>query len=130
MNTENRVLAMLNKIGNVRTAKKENLGAIEDAINQVKQNIDKVGVDLVNFTDQLNEAINDSLLKQRALAESLLTDLQSISIQREEVFNQFEEINSELMDLGIDNGIDINKIDADFEIAYATADELINNLGL
>ncbi len=130
MNTENRVLAMLNKIGNVRTAKKENLGAIEDAINQVKQNIDKVGVDLANFTDQLNEAINDSISKQRALAESLLTDLQSISMQREEVFNQFEDINSELMDLGIDNGIDINKIDADFEIAYATADELINNLGL
>ena len=66
MNTEQRVLAMLNKIGNVRTAKKENLGAIEKSIKN------KVELGLV---DEL---------------EYSLQDLQSIFSEQQTMLSDFD----------------------------------------
>jgi len=64
MNTEQRVLAMLNKTKEIKLAKKENLGAIEDAIKEAQDNIsaqvaniDTILYNLINETDQIVSGI-------------------------------------------------------------------------
>jgi hypothetical protein len=122
MNTENRVLAMLNKIGNVRTAKKENLGVIEDAINEAQNNI---SVQVDNFESLLytiqndKERISDGLLDYAMQAREVVNTVQSFYDEYEAEYLRLTE---ELDTLGINyNGISTTVL-SDLKDAIAYVD--------
>ena len=75
MNTENRVLATLNKFKEVQKVKKENLGAIEDAIAEEIGNLESRAQKFIDDTDILYTAI-DNFFNTR---DQLISDLSSNS---------------------------------------------------
>jgi hypothetical protein len=101
MNTEQRVLAMLNKIGNVRTAKKENLGAIEDAVDAVKLQLKENGFELELIVENLNEEINNVVSQMQGLVQGLDAVVQEHKFNYEAIEIQFDEASAELDSLGI-----------------------------
>lgn len=130
MNTENRVLAMLNKIGNVRTAKKENLGAIEDAINDAKKNIETSKTLLYDLISNFNNDIDDVIIRSADMSENLRTTLQEATMGYNEFRENYVAIVSEFEDLGIPFDNAIQDIDDKFEEAYALADNLVEKLAI
>jgi hypothetical protein len=108
METQSRVLAMLNKTKEVREARQENLGAIEDAINEVKSNASTILNDLQKIKDNLYSDLDDAISKILAEADYMST------LTYESDFNsKFEEYNiivDELKSLNID--FDTNEVDA------------------
>jgi len=119
MNTENRVLAMLNKIGNVRTAKKENLGAIEDAINDVKSNIAMLETRLYDITNELNNELDNS----ESIINNEIDNVKQYSTSYDndayDVQQQYTELYSELKNAGIDyDESDMDKAMSDFSTAF------------
>jgi len=71
MNTEQRVLAMLNKVQNVRLSKKENLGAIEDAIKNELDNLDSKAQDYIQQSQSLYSAIEEFFNTRDSLVSKL-----------------------------------------------------------
>ena len=129
MNTQERVLAMLNKIENVRTAKKENLGAIEDAVNEVKSNLETRGNDIIALVNELGARLEKGQQDARALAEDLQNSLQEIGMQYNEGEAEYLDIAQELDALGISYDSIFPDIGSDYNDTYELIDNLIFNLG-
>jgi len=109
MNTQTRVLAMLNKIENVRIAKKENLGAIEDAVNQVKDDLTFLRDSIVGYTRDIELAItqyDEANAKATSDLSDSIREIDSlVASLQEEAF----EKTTELDNLGISyDNIDID----------------------
>ena len=130
MNTEQRVLAMLNKVQNVRLSKKENLGAIEDAINQVKVDLSNKGDMIIQLVSDYNSDIDDKILQAKALGEDLL----DLMMQTDGAFNQLEEeyltTAKELDDLGISYDSIFPDLGSDYNDAKNFATDLADKLGI
>jgi chromosome segregation ATPase len=108
MNTEQRVLAMLSKVKQIKLAKKENLGAIEDAVNEVKSELIDLRDNIVGLTRDLEMAISQ-YDEANAKATSDLSDAireadQQFSMLQEEAFVKTTELDN----LGISYDIDID----------------------
>lgn len=102
MNTEQRVLAMLNKVQNVRLSKKENLGAIEDAIAEVKNNADLLLSELDTIQKELQAELFDAVDKILAESDYMISAVGSASSQFDEKLNEYNTIVEELSALNID----------------------------
>ena len=108
MNTEQRVLSMLSKVKQIKLAKKENLGAIEDAVNEVKSELIDLRDNMVGLTRDLEMAISQ-YDEANAKATSDLSDAireadQQFSMLQEEAFVKTTELDN----LGISYDIDID----------------------
>jgi chromosome segregation ATPase len=108
MNTEQRVLAMLSKVKQIKADKKEKLGAIEDAVNEVKSELIDLRDNIVGLTRDLEMAISQ-YDEANAKATSDLSDAireadQQFSMLQEEAFVKTTELDN----LGISYDIDID----------------------
>lgn len=128
MNTEQRILAMLSKIEKVQAVKKENLGAIEDAINEAKSNLsdlyDNMDVLQSDLDRKANEII-DALSSLRNDAESLLS---STGEEFQYNLKLYNEANQELQDLGIEVPLDIDELNRNYENTYDYLNEILGKL--
>ncbi len=88
MNTENRVLAMLNKIGNVRTAKKENLGVIEDTINAEVSRLENQAQDYIQQSLNTYNMIEEF----RQVKNEFISKLSNTNIDMELVYDLIREL--------------------------------------
>jgi hypothetical protein len=130
MNTEQRVLAMLSKVKQIKLDKKENLGAIEDAINQVKVDLSNKGDMIIQLVSDYNSDIDDKILQAKALGEDLL----DLMMQTDGAFNQLEEeyltTAKELDDLGISYDSIFPDLGSDYNDAKNFATDLADKLGI
>ncbi len=97
MTTENQIQVNLQKF----KVKKQNLGAIEDAVNEVKQNLKNTGDMLTELVNNYNSDIDSLINEGVALAEKIST----LMIEADMIYNQYEEeylfIASELDAIGV-----------------------------
>ncbi len=104
MNTEARVLAMLNKVKEVQAQKKQSLGAIEDAIEDSKaEALSWIQTMRINY-DDLENTIAETLDKIQIeidILDSYSKELQEEYLQANE---GFREVNQGLVDNGIEGG--------------------------
>ena len=127
MNTEKRVQERLN---NFRQAREIKLGAIEDAINEVKQNLSNREQMMIESIDNLQSDIDDVLLESRNLAEKLSTSLREATQMFESAREDYEDISSELDSLGIDFDDAMPELGSRFANIYDLADDIMTDLGL
>jgi hypothetical protein len=127
MNTENRVLAMLNKIGNVRTAKKENLGVIEDAINDVKSKLEEKQYELKLVVESFKSEVNDAMDKIMAEGDYLISATSATESGFEELVSEYNNMADELTSAGVDfDNSEIQSIVEEFNAYTETARNIIN----
>lgn len=88
MSTENRVLAMLNKIENVRASKKENLGVIEDTINAEVSRLENQAQDYIQQSLNTYNVIEDFRLMQN----EFISKLSNTNIDMELVYDLIREL--------------------------------------
>jgi hypothetical protein len=127
MNTEARVLATLNKIKEVQSKRKD-LGAIEDAINEVKNSLqgrEETILTIINdFRAKIQKAEQDAV----AVAEYLQTELQSAGMDYNEAEADYLAISKELDDMGISYESSLSDLGSNWNELYDQADNLIFNL--
>jgi hypothetical protein len=88
METQARVLATLNKLKEVRL-KKQNLGAIEDAINNVKNNADEIISKLTEIKSNFFAEVDNSV-------GLILTECDYLGMISTDYQSQFENLENEL----------------------------------
>jgi len=130
MSIENEIFKRLQKLKSERLAKKENLGAIEDAVNQAKNDLEKKEDYLVSVVDNLNNEIDDIILESKSLAERLSVLLREYTAEFEKGTSEYMEIANELDTIGIPYDNVFSDISSDFNDAYDYAEEFMNSLGL
>ena len=101
MNTEQRVLAMLSKVKQIKLDKKEKLGAIEDAIKEAIDNLKAKGDELFYITESMNVEIYGVENEIKSLKDGLLQTMNSYLSEWKEVSASYKEQASELEANGI-----------------------------
>jgi len=129
MNTNTQKL-VFSKITNPnKSLKKQDLGAIEDAVEQVKQDL----YDKTKYMEGLVNDLNTQRQEIQSKALALAEDLSNSLIEAGSLFNQAEQeyldIAKELDALGIQYDSIYPDIGSDFRDAYDVADTLMFNLG-
>jgi hypothetical protein len=127
MNTEARVLATLNKIKEVQT--KRNLGAIEDAVNEVKNNLRLKENEMSSIINELSSQIENIVRQSRALAEELQTSLME-STRYSDLELEYISMAEELDNLGIPFDNILSELGSNYSDAYDVAEEAISKLEL
>jgi hypothetical protein len=108
MNTEQRVLSMLSKVKQIKLDKKEKLGAIEDAVNEVKSELIDLRDNMVGITRDLEMAISQ-YDEANAKAKSDLSDaLREADLHFPTLQEDAFVKTTELDNLGISYDIDID----------------------
>jgi len=125
MNTEARVLATLNKIKEVQSKRKD-LGAIEDAVKEVQDNIFTIVTNIETLLYSLNtetEQIVDGMFGYAMQAKDMVTTAQSTYDEYEA---EYLKLAQELDALGLSyEGLDVS-IRSDFKDAINYANLLAN----
>jgi hypothetical protein len=88
MNTQERVLAMLNKVQKVREVKKENLGAIEDAIKNEVDRLENSAQDYIQESLKMYAFIEEF----RNMQNEFISLLSSSNIDMELVYDLIREL--------------------------------------
>ena len=127
MNTERRVQERLNKF---RQAREIKLGAIEDAINEVKQNLSNREQMMIESIDNLQSDIDDVLLESRNLAEKLSTSMRGATQMFESAEEDYLFMARELDEIGVDYDNAFPDLGSDWANVYDLADEIMTDLGL
>ena len=127
MNTEKRVQERLN---NFRQAREIKLGAIEDAINEVKQNLSNREQMMIESIDNLQSDIDDVLLESRNLAEKLSTSMRGATQMFESAEEDYLFMARELDEIGVDYDNAFPDLGSDWANVYNLADEIMTDLGL
>ena len=127
MNTERRVQERLNKF---RQAREIKLGAIEDAINEVKQNLSNREQMMIESIDNLQSDIDDVLLESRNLAEKLSTSMRGATQMFESAEEDYLFMARELDEIGVDYDNAFPDLGSDWANVYNLADEIMTDLGL
>jgi ABC-type transporter Mla subunit MlaD len=107
----------------------QKLGAIEDAIQQAKQDLADKGAELLNLKDTLKDRSENIRDQAKSLSEDLLNSMMEVGGQWNDRLDEFNQLASELENLGIDYNINIDAISNDYLEIYDAADNLIFNLG-
>jgi uncharacterized coiled-coil DUF342 family protein len=131
-NTQNLVFSKLsNQKPSVKKplVKKQELGAIEDAIQQSKQDLADKGAELLNLKDTLKDQVQNIRDQAKSLSEDLLNSLMEVGGQWNDRLDEFNQLASELENLNIDYNINLDSISNDYLEVYDQADNLIFNLG-
>lgn len=120
METQNLIFANLQKI-----REKQNLGAIEDAVNEVKSNLKDLSDNMVGVTRQLELAVttaSESMSK-------IISDLSDVMRQTDDEFYTLQQEafvqSNELDNLGIPYDIDLDQITGYFSEVFDKADSMI-----
>ena len=117
MDTQARVLAMLNKVQTVRKVNKQNLGAIEDAIKDVKDKAYKITVELKDIEAELEEKLISAVDNILSEADNMANDVKDYSSLFDQKFDEYNDIVRELDDLGIDYPTDVlNDLEEKMEV--------------
>ena len=126
-NTQNLVFSKLSI--QKQLVKKQDLGAIEDAIQQSKQDLADKGAELLNLKDTLKDQVQNIRDQAKSLSEDLLNSLMEVGGQWNDRLDEFNQLASELENLNIDYNINLDSISNDYLEVYDQADNLIFNLG-
>lgn len=101
MNIENEIFKRLQKLKSERLAKKEKLGAIEDAVNEVQGKIDELNTrleDVLNIALQQENEVLNGIQGYVNQAKEYSTTAQ---YDWEEIVLEYQDLTSELDALGI-----------------------------
>ena len=125
MNTQERVLAMLNKTKEVRKSRKENLGAIEDAVNEAKSVLKNSNDEMVAVTRTLETAIATA---EQAMSE-LISNLSDAMRNSDDNFYNLQmeafKQQADLDNLGISYETDVEATIEYYNEIYDKADSMI-----
>ena len=121
MTTENQIQVNLNKF----KSKKQNLGAIEDAVNEVKNDLISISDNMLSIVQDLEMAIT-KYDEDSAKATSDLSDAQreadlQFSLLQEDAFVRTNELDN----LGISVGVNIDAVIEKYMQFYDIADSKI-----
>lgn len=126
MNTEKRVLAMLNKTREIKLAKKENLGAIEDAINEAQTLVD-------TYTSDMEATLRNLIIETDDIVSSIMgysQQLKSIISESQSYYDEaelkFYDTVKELDALGISFNDPFPALGSDFKDAINYANTIAN----
>lgn len=104
METQARVLAMLNKVKEVQRQKQQNLGAIEDAIEDAKaEALSYIDVMKINYND-LENTIAETLDQIQIQIDTLDSYSKELQTEYLDANDGFREVNQGLVDNNIDGG--------------------------
>ena len=95
MDTQSRVLAMLNKVQTVRKVNKEKLGAIEDAIKESKDKFLSDAGNVKGYMDEMSLLATD--------IEDVLEDLRNLSQKFSSKFDKLGENFDSFQDLKVES---------------------------
>lgn len=109
-------------------AKKQELGAIEDAINEVKSNLTTKGEDLTIIINDYNDIFNEYQNKAVQLGEEFRVLIQDLGNQWDEKQKEFLESAKELDDLSIPYDDTLGEYGSDFKDIYSKSVDLLNVL--
>jgi outer membrane murein-binding lipoprotein Lpp len=128
MNTQRQVFEKLAK-QKLGAKDKQNLGAIEDAIREVQDNLNAKANEISTLVNDFNAEIKNSQSKALALAEELQTAIQQAGMSFNDAEAEYKEMAKELLDLGIPFNDIFPEIGTEYSDLYDIADNLIFNLG-
>jgi len=128
METQARVLAMLNKTKEVRKQRKQNLGAIEDAISEVKSLLDDNASDIVSVIDNYYQDVSGIVNQVNDLASELLTIIQDASAKFSDYESKYLQTALELDNLGISYDSVFPDLGSDFKDTNTYAVDYYNTL--
>ena len=100
MNTEQRILAMLNKIDNVRASKKENLGIIEDILTQTYSELADLQSQMKDVFMKLDDNINSTFDNISNEIETLGSDASIYQDEYTSLNDKFYELINDLGEYG------------------------------
>ena len=128
--TQAEIFKRLEKIKSNRLTKKQELGAIEDAINEAKKELENNKTMLYDLISNFNYEIDDVIIKSADLGENLRTLLQEATMGYNEYRENYVMIVSEFEDLGIPFDNELYVIDDIFEEASSLAENLSEKLSI
>lgn len=99
MNTEARVLAMLNKVKEVQAQKQQNLGAIEDAIKSEVERLQNEARDHIDGAYRLYDIIEEFYGQRNDIVSQLESEISKIDMNR--VYELQAEIEKASADYGV-----------------------------
>lgn len=116
METQARVMATLNKVKEARAKKQEQLGAIEDAVNEVKAKAEKIEQELSEINASFGQEVVDAINVIVNEADYMISVTGANESQFEEKIAEFNQIVSELYQVGIeyDQSV-VGKIEQEFK---------------
>ena len=124
MTTENQIQVNLQKF----KSKKQNLGAIEDAVNEVKNNLQGREETILTIINDFRAKIQKAEENAKAIASDLQTELQSAGMDFNEAEADYLGMSKELDDMGISYESNISNLESDWNDLYDQADTIIYNL--
>ena len=105
--------------------KKQDLGAIEDAINEAKSNLKDFNDEMVAINRKLETGIS---VASDAISQAM-SNLSSVMSQTDDEFYDIQQkafvVQTELDNLGISSNVDIDKTINDFQAFYDKADSML-----
>ena len=128
MNTNtNKIFEKLSKVKEAK--EKQELGAIEDAINKVTSDLDSKGQIISKMYDDISNANSELYDKLNSLSIEHKNITENITSEYEILVGEYEEILTELEDNGVnyDSSLVMKAID-DISYEVSTANGLINKL--
>jgi len=129
METQIRVIASINKLKQIQAEKKQQLGAIEDAINSVKQDLENYGDMLLTLVDDYSADLEDAKSRARELADFVST----LMIEADGGYREYEQsyinVSAELDSLDIPYDNILLDVQERFNEIKNEADTLSFNLG-
>jgi len=128
METQAKVLAMLNKIKQVREARKENLGAIEDAIKEVQGTLVDISQQTALVIDTYDRDVSDIINQVAILASDLITIIQDASSKYSDYENKYLQTANELDSLGINYDNSLPDLSSNFKDVNTSAVDFYNTL--
>lgn len=115
MNTEARVLAMLNKVKEVQAQKKQSLGIIEDILTQTYSDLSDLQSQMKNIYLKLDDNINSTFDNISNEIETLGTDANYLKDEYTLLHDKFFELIDDLGEYGDYNTEIVDEMTTNFD---------------
>jgi aspartate ammonia-lyase len=125
--SQNEIFKRLEKIKSNRLTKRQNLGAIEDAINEVTNNIKNKENELKNISDSLRDELQNVSLSIGQQIDTLMSVMAGSSNQFDTAFKEYKDMLSELTSANIDyDTSNVESIYDDFQLNKEDANMILD----
>lgn len=100
--TQAEIFKRLQKVQSNRLTKKQELGAIEDAINEVKSNIEEKQNELKMVVESYKSEVNDAMDKIMAEGDYLISATSATENSFDELISEYNNMADELTNAGVE----------------------------